>query len=173
MKANEEVRRVPITNLQEKFAHELSDIYDAEHRFLEAQQQMLQEASHEELKGMIQEHIDQTRQQIQNLEQVYSQVGQQPERQTCEAAQGLVSEGQEVMQEAGSGPIRDTLIAGSQAKVEHYEIASYQGLVAGAQQMGQQEAVNLLQQNLQQEEQTARKIEQSTPQLLQRAAQAS
>jgi ferritin-like metal-binding protein YciE len=172
-KANEEVLAMPITNMQEKFMHELSDIYDAEHQFLEAQEQMLQEASDEELKGMIQEHIDQTQQQIQNLEQVYSQLGQQPERVTCKSAQGLVSEGQEVMQEAGSGPICDTLIAGSQAKVEHYEIASYQGLVTGAQQMGQQEILNLLQQNLQQEEQTARRIEQSAPQLLQKAAQVS
>ena len=82
---------MPITNLQEKFLYELADIYDAEHRFLEAQQQMLEEASSQELQGMIQTHIDQTQQQIQNLEQVYEQIGQQPERVTCEVAQGLVA----------------------------------------------------------------------------------
>ncbi len=101
---------MPITNLQEKFLYELADIYDAEHRFLEAQQQMLEEASGQELQGMIQTHIDQTQQQIQNLEQVYEQMGQQPERVTCEVAQGLVAEGQEGMQEAQAGPLQDTMI---------------------------------------------------------------
>jgi len=160
---------MPITNLQEKFLYELADIYDAEHRFLEAQQQMLEEASGQELQGMIQTHIDQTQQQIQNLEQVYNQMGQQPERQTCEAAQGLVAEGQKKVEEAQEGPIRDTLINGAQLKVEHYEVASYRGLLTGAQQMGQNEIASLLLQNLQQEEQTALLVEQSTPMLLQKA----
>src|SRR3712207_6969319 len=57
-------------------------------------------------------------------EQVYSQMGQQPERQTCEAAQGLVAEGQKKVEEAQEGPIRDTLINGAQLKVEHYEVRS-------------------------------------------------
>ena len=160
---------MPITNLQEKFLYELADIYDAEHRFLEAQQQMLEEASGQELQGMIQTHIDQTQQQIQNLEQVYEQVGQQPERVTCEVAQGLVAEGQEGMQETQAGPLRDTMIASAQLKVEHYEVASYRGLLAAARQTGQNEVAGLLLQNLQQEEQTALLVEQSTPMLLQKA----
>ena len=160
---------MPITNLQEKLLTELADIYDAEHQFLEAQQQMLQQASDQQLKGMLQTHIDQTQQQIQNLEQIYNQVGQQPERQTCEAAQGLVAEGQKKVQEAQEGPIRDTFINGAQLKVEHYEVASYRGLLTGAQQMGQNEIAGLLLQNLQQEEQTALLVEQSAPMLLQKA----
>ena len=160
---------MPITNLQEKFLHELADIYDAEHRFLEAQQQMLDEASAQELQGMIQQHIDQTQQQIEVLDQVYEQLGQQPERITCQVAQGLVAEGQEGMQEAQAGPLRDTMIASAQLKVEHYEVASYRGLLTGARQMGQNEIASLLLQNLQQEEQTALLVEQSTPMLLQKA----
>ena len=61
---------MPITNLQEKFLYELADIYDAEHRFLEAQQQMLEEASGQELQGMIQTHIEQTQQQQQAFQQM-------------------------------------------------------------------------------------------------------
>ena len=160
---------MPITNLQEKFLYELADIYDAEHRFLEAQQQMLEEASGQELQGMIQTHIEQTQQQIQNLEQVYEQMGQQPERVRCEVAQGLVAEGQEGMQEAQSGPLRDTMIASTQLKVEHYEVASYRGLLTVARQLGQSEVTGMLLQNLQQEEQTALLVEQSTPMLLQKA----
>jgi ferritin-like metal-binding protein YciE len=60
---------LPISTPQEKFVHELCLVYDAEHRFLEAQQEMIQQASDEELQGMIQQHIDQTQQHIQNFEQ--------------------------------------------------------------------------------------------------------
>jgi ferritin-like metal-binding protein YciE len=162
---------VSITNPQEKFTHELCLTYDAEHQFLEAQQQMLGQVSDGELQGMIQTHIDDTQQQIQNLEQVFSQMSQEPQRQSSQAAQGLVADGQTSLQEAEGGPVADTLIAGAQAKVEHFEIASYQGLVTGAQQMGQDEVVNLLQENLQQEQNTAQMIEQSAPQLMQKAMQ--
>jgi len=159
--------------MEEKFIHEIGDIYDAEHRFLEAQQQMLQQASDSKLKTMIQEHIGQTEQQIQNLEQVYQALGQQPKRIKCDAATGLVTEGQKTMKEAAGNPaLLDCVIAGAASKVEHYEIASYRGLIAGAEQMGQAEVLKLLRANLQQEEQTAQRIEQSTPQLLQHAMKA-
>ncbi|GAB4199535.1 MAG: ferritin-like domain-containing protein [Roseiflexaceae bacterium] len=162
-----------IHDLNQKFAHELGDIYDAEHRFLEAQQQMLTKASSPQLKSMIQQHIQQTEQQIRNLEEIHNLLGQKPQRVTCEAAAGLVSEGQKTMKEAAGNPaILDCVIAGAQSKVEHYEVASCRGLVTGAQMMGQQQILQLLQQNLQQEEQTASLIEQSTPQLLQQAMSA-
>lgn len=159
-----------IKNLEEKMLHEVCDIYDAEHQFLEAQQQMIQKANAGQVKSMLQEHIQQTEQQIRNLEQVFQSLGQQPKREKCAAAAGLVSEGQKLLKEVEGNPqLIDLAIAGSQSKVEHYEIASYRGLITGAQQMGQQEIVTLLQQNLQQEEQTAQKVEQSTPQLVQQA----
>ncbi|HMQ31652.1 MAG TPA: DUF892 family protein [Chloroflexaceae bacterium] len=162
-----------IRTLEEKFIHDLADIYDAEHRFLEAQQQMLQQASAPQLKTMIQEHMDQTRQQIGNLEQIYSQLGSRPIRIKCDAAAGLVTEGQKGLQEAQANPaVRDCMIAGSVAKVEHYEVASYRGLLTAAEGMGQAQIASLLSQNLQQEEQTAHMVEQSTPMLLQQAMSA-
>ncbi len=162
-----------ISTLQEKFVHDLGDIYDAEHRFLEAQQEMMQQASDSRLQTMIREHMSQTEQQIKNLEQVYGALGEKPRRVKCDAAAGLVTEGQKGMKEASSNPaLRDCMIAGAAAKVEHYEIASYRGLISGAEQIGQSEVVLLLRQNLQQEERTAQKIEQSAPQLLQQAMSA-
>jgi ferritin-like metal-binding protein YciE len=162
-----------ISTLQEKFVHDLGDIYDAEHRFLEAQQEMMQQASDSRLQTMIREHMSQTEQQIKNLEQVYGALGEKPRRVKCDAAAGLVTEGQKGMKEASGNPaLRDCMIAGAAAKVEHYEIASYRGLISGAEQIGQNEVVRLLRQNLQQEEQTAQKIEQSAPQLLQQAMSA-
>lgn len=163
-----------IKNLNEKFIHELGDIYDAEHRFLEAQQEMLSQANNSTVKTMLQEHIEQTEQQIKNLEQAYSVLGEKPKRVKCDAAAGLVSEGQKTMKEAAGNPaILDCVIAGAAAKVEHYEVASYRGLIEGARIMGQDQVLQLLQKNLQQEEQTAKRVEQNVPQLLQQAMSAN
>lgn len=159
-----------IATLEQKFVHDLADIYDAEHRFLEAQREMQQQASSPQLKAMIQDHMQQTQQQIANIEQIYRQLGSQPQRVKCDAAVGLVTEGQKGMQESQANPaVRDCVIAGAAAKVEHYEIASYRGLITAAEGMSQTQIAALLRQNLQQEEQTAQMVEQSTPMLLEQA----
>lgn len=161
---------MPIKTLNDKFLHELGDIYDAEHQFLKGQQEMLQSATDSKLKEMITQHIEQTRQQIKNLEQVFQAVGEQPKREMCDGAKGLVSEGQKLLKEtANAAEVRDCAIAGAASKVEHYEIATYRGLIASAELMGQREVVSLLQQNLEQEESTAELIEQSLPELLRKA----
>jgi ferritin-like metal-binding protein YciE len=165
---------MPITNAQEKFVHALSVLYGAENQFLQAQQQMLDQCSDEELKNLLQTHIDESVQQAENLEQVFSQMGQDVHDETSEAARGLISDAQRSLQEAQAEAIRDTLIADAQAKVEHFEIACYRALIAGAVQMELgDEVVSLLEQNLQQEERTAQMVEQSTPQLIQKSMQSA
>ena len=162
---------MPIANMQELTVHELCELYDAEHRFVEGQEEMVQMASDQELQSSIQQHIDQTRGHIQNLEQVFGQLGQKPQRETNEVAQGLVSEAQEGIQEAQNDAIRDCAIVAAVLKVEHFEMGSYRGLITGAQQMGQEEAVNLLKDNLREEEETAQTAEQSAPKLIHKAMQ--
>ena len=73
------------------------------------------------------------------------------------------------MEEAQGAALRDCVIAAAQAKVEHYEVASYRTLLMGAEGMGQNDAVKLIKQNLKQEEQTVKKVEQSAPQLPEKA----
>ncbi len=159
-----------IKTLQEKFMHGLADIYDAEHQFLEAQQEMLPQANAQTVKTLLEQHITQTEQQIEVLEQVFKVLGEEPEREKCAGAAGIVSENEKTLGEVSGTPaLVDLAIAGGSAKVEHYEIASYHMLITGAEQMGQTEIAQLLQQNLQQEEQTAQKIEQSSPELFQQA----
>ncbi len=159
-----------IATLEQKFVHDLADIYDAEHRFLEAQQMMHEHATAPQLKAMIKDHIAQTHQQIGNIEQIYQQLGNAPQRVKCDAATGLVIEGQKGLEESKMNPaVRDCVIGSAIAKVEHYEVASYRGLVTSAESMGQNEIATLLRQNLQQEEQTAQLVEQSTPLLIERA----
>jgi len=160
-----------IRTLDEKFAHGLGDIYDAEHQFLQAMQEQLQQATDPTVQQLLTTHIAQTQQQIENLQQVFSLLGRQAQRQPCDAAKGIVTEGKKLMKECQDNPGLVNLAIGSaDSKVEHYEIATYRDLIAGAQMMNQPQVLQLLQQNLQQEEQTAALIEQNTPMLLQKAA---
>ncbi|MBE9007630.1 ferritin-like domain-containing protein [Fortiea sp. LEGE XX443] len=160
-----------ITNLQEKFHYELCGMYDAECRFLESQQMMLQCELNNQLRSLVETHIRETEQQIRNLEQVFSTIGQQPKRINCDVAAALVSEGQKcLLLTSDNSSLLNLSLAGALAKVENFEVISYQGLITGAEHMKQKEVVKLLQQNLQQEQQTAQKIEQHIPQLFQEAS---
>ncbi|HEX2098919.1 MAG TPA: DUF892 family protein [Rubrobacteraceae bacterium] len=163
---------MPITNTQELFLHELAEIYDAEHRFLEGQAVMVNRATDDELQSSIRNHILQTRQHIGNLEQVFRELGEESRRETNEVAQGLVSQAQTSVQEAESDALRDCTINAAVIKVEHFEIANYRSLVTGAQLMRQSKVVELLNANLEQEEETAQIAEQSAEKLLQTAMEA-
>ncbi len=164
---------MPITNAQEIFAYALGNIYDAEHRFLEGQQQMVEQATDRDipgatmdLKGAIQQHIEETRKHIENLEQVFGSLDLEPRRETNEVAQGLVSEAQQGIQEAQNDNVRDFLINAAMVKVEHYEIASYRALIPAARMMGVPNGEYLLGQNLQEEEQVAQIAEDNVEELL-------
>ncbi len=159
-----------INTLNEKFLHGLADIYDAEHQFLEAQEEMLPQATSTTVKSLLQQHIEETQQQITVLEQVFEVLGESPEREKCAAAAGIVSENEDLLDEVSGNPtLVDLAISGGCSKVEHYEIANYRMLITGAEQMGQTQIAQLLQQNLRQEEATAKKIESSAPTLFQQA----
>jgi ferritin-like metal-binding protein YciE len=159
-----------IKTLQEKFMHGLGDIYDGEHRFLDAQQTMLPNADSATVKASLETHIAETEQQIVNLTKVYEILGVTPKRVSCDAAAGIVKEGDKLLGETKDVPaLADLAINGSCSKVEHYEIAAYRGLIAGAEAMGQTDIARLLTENLQQEENTAQKLEMGMPALLQQA----
>jgi ferritin-like metal-binding protein YciE len=165
---------MPIADTRELLLHELRELYDAEHRFLEGQVQMVHRATDSELQRSIEDHIYQTRRHIQNLEQFFRELGHEPRRDTNEAAVGLVSEAQQGLEETRSDALRDCAINAAVVKVEHLEIASYRGLITGARLlMGHSVVVDdLLQTNLRQEEETARTAEQSVAELLQKALRA-
>ncbi len=165
---------MPVANTQELLLHELCELYDAEHRFLEGQVEMVHRATDGELQSSIENHIYQTRQHIRNLELFFRELGEEPRRETNEVARGLVSEAQKGIEEAQSDALRDCVINAAVIKVEHFEIGSYRGLISGARlMMGQSMVVDdLLQTNLQQEEETAQIAEQSAEGLLLEAMQA-
>ncbi len=161
---------MPISNPREKFVHELADMYDAEHQFLEAQQKMLENATDDKLRVLLETHMEETRQQISNLEQVFEAAGEQPERQTCSGAKGLIEEATKMMEEAGTDELRDAIIVGAATKTEHYEMVGYADLIDGAEMLKMRPAVRLLTENREQEVRTARKLERQAPRIAKAAA---
>jgi ferritin-like metal-binding protein YciE len=163
--------KMAISSAQELFVHELGEIYDAENRLIEGQQEMVEHATDQDLKSAIQQHLEQTRQHAVNVERVFSDLDQEAHRETNEVAQGLVSEAREGIQEAQSDALRDAAIVSAVIEVEHFEMGSYRSLVTAANLMGQSEIERLLRENMQQEEETARIAEQSAEELLSKAMQ--
>jgi ferritin-like metal-binding protein YciE len=157
---------MPMKSTREMFVHELADLYDAEHQFLDAQHVMHSKATDMKLKTMIKEHIAESEQQVKNLERVFVILGEPPKRQHCDGAEGIVSEGKKAIGEAGSSAMRDSIIAGGATKAEHYEMVSYADLIEAATLLKLRRAIPLLEKNREQEVRTARRLERTSPRLL-------
>jgi ferritin-like metal-binding protein YciE len=140
--------------LQELFLATLQDIYHGEKQILKALPKMAKSSTTPELKQAFQHHLQQTEGQVERLQRVFELMDKSARGRTCEAIEGLVEEGKEVMSDAEPGEVMDAgLIAAAQA-VEHYEIARYGTLCAWAEELGMKEAAKLLDQTLQEEKQT-------------------
>ena len=141
-------------DLKALFLHQLKDTYFAEQAILSALPQMAEAAQGEELKGAFADHLKETEGQVKRLEQVFQLLGEKPAGVECKAIQGIIEEGQEIVQEFSGGEALDAgLIAAAQA-VEHYEITRYGTLLAWAKQLGLPEAEGLIQETLIEEENT-------------------
>jgi ferritin-like metal-binding protein YciE len=159
-----------INTLQEKFLSFLSGIHLAEQRLLEVQEQTLEQASDEVLRSALQAHNEESGQQIETLQKIFGMLGAEPLVVPSQAVDGLIAEGQEFLRLSQGNPgVLDCVIADIQGKVEHFEIACYRELVLGAQALGHQSVVGLLQQNLRQEEGAASVIETIAARLLEKA----
>jgi ferritin-like metal-binding protein YciE len=140
----------------EKYFHDaLKDIYWAEKHLTKALPKMQKASTTEALQSAIQEHIAQTEVQVTRLEKVFELMGHKPQAKKCDAMEGLIKEGETVIEETEDGSMtRDVGIIMAAQKVEHYEIATYGGLVQLAMTMGQAEIAELLQATLDEEKQT-------------------
>jgi len=143
---------MPMTTLDELFEHNLKDIYGAEQRLLEALDEMAGEASDREAKKLFQQHKRETQGQIKRLERVFKSIGVKPEAQPCPGMEGLIKEKKSIAKEKPSEDILGFYNLHAAQKVERYEITAYEGLIEAAQHMGLDEAVELLQQTLDEEE---------------------
>lgn len=143
------------TMLKELFIEELRDIYWAEKHLTKALPKMSKAATSEELATAFEEHLAVTEKQIERVEEVFEILDLTPRAKKCEAMDGLVREGQSVIQDMpkGSSVIDAGLIISAQ-KIEHYEIAAYGSLVQLAKTMGENEIAELLQETLDEEKET-------------------
>lgn len=148
-----------VSLLEEFFHAQLKDIYFAEKLIQKSLPKMQEAATTEELKESFEDHLHQTTKHIKRLEKVFELLGKKPESEKCEAMEGLIKEGEKIIKETKEGTMtRDAaLIIGAQ-KIEHYEIATYGGLVQLAITIGHQEIADTLDKTLMEEEDTDRML---------------
>jgi len=140
--------------LKETFVDELRDLLDAEKQLLKALPKLAKAAEHEDLKAAFEQHVEETEGQIERLNEVFEIFGETARGKKCKGMEGLVEEGAEkIEEEAGDA----ALICAAQ-KAEHYEIATYGSLAAWAKLLGEERAVELLEQNLEEEKATDEKL---------------
>ncbi len=143
----------------EFFIHGLNEMLDAENQILEALAEQAQESTRPEIRKGFEQHRAQTERQIQRLEQCLQSIGEGGEEAECAGVRGLVQEHDDFKEEDPSEEILDIFNVGAAAKIEHYEIASYESLIRLAQLMNHRKAVQLLSQNLREEQQMLKKVE--------------
>lgn len=147
-----------IETLQDAFVHELSDMYNAEKQLTKALPKMAKAASNPKLAKAFENHLKETEGQIERIDAVVEICGIKLKREKCDAMEGLVAEGDQVIQEVEEGPVRDAMLVAAAQKVEHYEIASYGTLVALAEKLGFPKAVKHLERILAEEKATDEKL---------------
>ena len=145
-------------NLGDLYLAQIEDLYDAEHRLVDALPKMADAAGHPELKAAFNEHLAQTKTHIARLEKVFRSLGKEPKRQTCAAMKGLVSEGSDMISAKGDRATRDAALIAAAQRVEHYEMAGYGTVRTFAKILGHTDQMNLLQQTLDEEGQTDKKL---------------
>lgn len=142
------------TGLQELFVEELKDLYHAEHQLLKALPKMAKAASADPLRKAFEKHHEQTKQQIEKLEQVFEMMDMAPKGKPCKGMKGLIEEGEEAMEEDFEPEVLDAALVASAQRVEHYEIAGYGTLRTFAEMLGHKEAARILDQIVKEEGRT-------------------
>lgn len=147
-----------LNSFDDLFVEQLQDLYDAEQRITQALPKMAAAAHNPALKSAFQEHLRQTENQVTRLQQVFKSLGKSAQSKTCEAMKGLVEEGSEIVSGEGDPDVKDAALIAAAQRVEHYEIAAYGTARTFAQRLGKPEAARLLQQTLDEEAETDKKL---------------
>lgn len=147
-----------LENLEKLFIHELKDLHSAENQILDALPQMIEKSSDDELRSILQRHRDETEQQVDRLERIFDDIGEDPEGQLCEGMQGLIEEGEEILEEDADPSVRDAGIIAAAQRVEHYEISGYGTAATYANMLDREKAGRLLKETLEEEKQADEKL---------------
>lgn len=144
--------------LHELYIDSLKDIYWAEKALLKALPKMAKNATTQSLVETIESHITETEGQIDRLEQVFEIAGKKASGKKCEAMDGLIKEGEDILESTEPGPVRDAGIIAASQKIEHYEIATYGTLCAFAKTLGYKDAAKILHETLMEEKAADQKL---------------
>lgn len=147
-----------LKSLRELYVDELKDLYSAENQIIKALPKMIKAASSPELKAGFEEHLEQTRGQVARLERIFKQLKESPKGKKCKGMEGLLAEGKELMEEDAEHEVLDAGLIAAAQHVEHYEIAGYGCVRTYAELLGDNNAVKLLQQTLDEEKKTDEKL---------------
>ena len=147
-----------LNSFDDLIVEQLEDLYDAEQRLVKALPKMAAAAHNSSLKAAFQEHLRQTEGHVSRLEQAFKALGKPAQAKTCEAMKGLIEEGEEVISAKGDPNVKDAALIAAAQRVEHYEIAGYGTVRTFAQRLGRTDAARLLQQTLDEEAATDKKL---------------
>ena len=138
-------------SLEDLYVHELKDLYSAETQLVKALPKLAKSAASPDLKLALEDHLQQTRTHAERLEEIFAGLKARPRGKKCVGMEGLIAEGQELIEEKGAAAALDAALIGAAQRVEHYEIAGYGTARAPARQLGFARDAELLQQTLDEE----------------------
>jgi ferritin-like metal-binding protein YciE len=147
-----------IQTMDDLLLHGLMDIYYAENQIVKSLPKLIGKATNRELTKGLQDHLEETKNQVARLDQVFKKLGQEPQGVKCPAIDGLISEADELAGEVADKEVLDAAIVGAAQSVEHYEIARYGTLIAWAESLGHDDIIRLLNTNLNEEKAADKKL---------------
>jgi ferritin-like metal-binding protein YciE len=140
-----------LNSLRDLFIEELRDLYSAETQLVKALPKMAEAANDSQLKQAFTDHLEETENHVARLEQIFETLDEKPTGETCQAMEGLIKEGSQMIKAQGDSVVIDSGIIGAAQRVEHYEMAGYGTARSLAHRLGETEAVELLQETLDEE----------------------
>lgn len=147
-----------LNSLQELYVTELKDLYDAEQRIVKALPKMAEAAHSPELRSAFEQHLEESKGHLDRLEQVFQKLGEAPKGKKCKGIQGIIDEGEEMIGNHAPPAVMDAGLITAAQRVEHYEIAAYGAVRTYARRLGFEDQAQLLNQTLQEEGQTDKKL---------------
>jgi ferritin-like metal-binding protein YciE len=147
-----------VTTLDELLEDELKDIYSAETQLIKALPKMVKAAESNDLRAAFEKHLEQTRVHAERIEEICSDLKTTPRGKSCAGMEGLLKEGEEIIQSEAQSETKQAALIGAAQRVEHYEIAAYGTARAHARQLGYLKAVELLSKTLDEEKETDKKL---------------
>ncbi len=162
-----------MNTLEDLLVDQVRDLYDAEKQLVKALPKMAKAATSDELRDAIEEHLEQTKNQVSRLEQVFEELQKPAKSKPCKAMRGLIEEGSEVMSEDAEEPLGDIAIIAAAQRVEHYEISAYGTARTLATHLGESRVASLLEETEEEEKAADSKLNDVTASLLEQAGDMS